>query len=98
MFCRMPRAVSSRRLVGDEGAESLAPGGLHWETLVMRPDQTPVLVGLGEVIYRPEEGPAPDPSVLMAAATRRAAADAGSEALIQRLDVVAVAPSAGWPA
>ncbi len=61
-------------------------------------DRAPVLVGLGEVICRPEEGPAPDPSVLMAEAARRAAADARSEALLQRLDVVAVAPSAGWPA
>jgi acetyl-CoA C-acetyltransferase len=63
----------------------------------MPSDRTPVLVGLGEVICRPDEGPAPDPSVLMAEATRRAAADAQSEALLQRLDVIAVAPSAGWP-
>jgi acetyl-CoA C-acetyltransferase len=64
----------------------------------MPSDRTPVLVGLGEVICRPDEGPAPDPSVLMAEATRRAVADAQSEALLRRLDVVAVAPSAGWPA
>ena len=63
----------------------------------MDADRTPVLVGLGEVVYRPEEGPAPDPGQMIAEAVRRAAADAGSEPLIRRTDVIAVAPSAGWP-
>ncbi len=60
-------------------------------------DRAPVLVGLGELAHRPGTGAAADPGVMMAEATRRAAADAQSEALLERLDVIAVAPSAGWP-
>ncbi len=62
-------------------------------------DRTPVLVGLGEVVHRPGEGTAraPDPGQMMAEAARLAAADAQSERLLGRLDVIAVAPSAGWP-
>jgi acetyl-CoA C-acetyltransferase len=60
-------------------------------------DRAPVLVGLGEIVCRPDEGPAPDPGVMMAEAVGRAAADAGPGALLGRVDVVAVAPSAGWP-
>jgi acetyl-CoA C-acetyltransferase len=60
-------------------------------------ERTPVLVGLGEVVHRPGAGPAPDPGQMMAEAARLAAADAQSEALLGRLDLIAVAPSAGWP-
>lgn len=60
-------------------------------------DRAPVLVGLGEVIHRPGAGASPDPGEIMAEATRRAAEDAHSQALLNRLDVIAVAPSAGWP-
>ncbi len=63
----------------------------------MTPDRTPVLVGLGEVIHRPGTGASPDPGEMMAEATRLAAADAQSQALLGRIDVIAVAPSAGWP-
>ena len=63
----------------------------------MDPDRTPVLVGLGEVVNRPDDGPAPDPGQMIAQAIRLAAADAGNERLIDRFDVIAVAPSAGWP-
>jgi acetyl-CoA C-acetyltransferase len=59
-------------------------------------DRCPVLVGLGEVVCRPGEGPAGDPGEMMAEAIRRAAADARCDALVGRLDAVAVAPSAGW--
>ena len=59
-------------------------------------DRTPVLVGLGELVYRPGAGAAPDPAEMMAEATRRAAADAQSDTLLDHLDVIAVAPSAGW--
>ncbi len=67
------------------------------DTSGMDADRTPVLVGLGEVVYRPDDGPAPDPGQMIAEAIRRAAADAGSELLIRRTDLIAVAPSAGWP-
>ena len=63
----------------------------------MTDDRAPVLVGLGEVIHRPGGGASPDPGEMMAEATRRAAEDAHSQALLSRLDVIAVAPSAGWP-
>jgi acetyl-CoA C-acetyltransferase len=62
-------------------------------------DRTPVVVGLGELIHRPVDGAgtAPDPGRMMAEAARLAAADAQCDALLGRLDVIAVAPSAGWP-
>lgn len=63
----------------------------------MTDPHAPVLVGLGELVHRPDAGEAPDPGALMAAAARAALADAGpADALLARVQRIGAVPSAAW--
>ncbi len=57
--------------------------------------RTPVLVGVAQVTHR--DGAPPSPLELMAQAARAAAEDAGSAALLQRTQAVAVVDLFSWP-
>ena len=59
--------------------------------------RTPVLVGVGQVLNRVDEGAAPrPPHELMVEALEVAASDAGATGLAARADVVAVVPTFSW--
>lgn len=55
---------------------------------------TPVIVGVAQMLHT--EGPAPEPTELMAEVVRGAAADAGVPALAAAADVVGVVPVLSW--
>ncbi len=62
--------------------------------------RTPVVVGVGQTVHRPDDGSAaPSPLDLMAEAARRAAGDAGpgGDALLRRADGVAIVDVFSWP-
>ena len=63
----------------------------------LSPEHTPVLIGVGEIIDRPDD-PAHglEPMALMAEALRRAEQDAGAE-LLSRLDSIDVVNQITWP-
>ena len=59
------------------------------------PDDAPVLVGVGAVRHRPEDGPVPSLVELMIEAVRRAGDDAGSERVLGRIGWIGV-PKGAW--
>ena len=63
----------------------------------MSNDQAPVIIGVGEVTQRPETERPREPLALMADAARLAAADAGSEDLLQSIDSLRVINVLSWP-
>ena len=58
---------------------------------------TPVIVGVGEVVQRPDGDAALDPVSLAAQAARRAAEDAGAPGLLGSLDSIDVVNIVSWP-
>ncbi|MCU1454263.1 MAG: acetyl-CoA acetyltransferase, partial [Acidimicrobiales bacterium] len=59
--------------------------------------RTPVIVGVGQLNQRVDQGaPALEPVDLMAEAARRAATDAGADALLAAADTVAVVSVLSW--
>jgi acetyl-CoA C-acetyltransferase len=59
--------------------------------------RTPVIVGVGQLNQRVDEGaPALEPADLMAEAARRAAADAGTTALLSSIDSVRIVGLLSW--
>lgn len=66
----------------------------------MSPERTPVIVGVGEIVDRPDvpgRGPiGPEPAALMAEALRRADADAGG-GWLKRIASLDVVNSVSWP-
>jgi acetyl-CoA C-acetyltransferase len=58
-------------------------------------DDTPVLVGVGQVRHRPDDGPVPSLVELMLDAVQRAAADAGSSGLLGKTGWIG-APKGTW--
>jgi acetyl-CoA C-acetyltransferase len=59
--------------------------------------RTPVIVGAGQVLQRPEEGAGLSPIELAAEAARLAAQDSGAAALLSRADCFSHVATACWP-
>jgi acetyl-CoA C-acetyltransferase len=58
-------------------------------------EDEPILVGTGQVVHRPDDGPVPTLVELMTCAARRAGEDAGADALLAELGWVG-APKGAW--
>jgi acetyl-CoA C-acetyltransferase len=69
---------------------------LHARTGIEIPPNTPVIVGVGQVVQRHPDGSGPDPVELSARALRAAAADAGSADLLAAADAVYATASLSW--
>jgi len=71
---------------------------LQWPTMSSLPagldPTTPVIVGVAQLLHT--DGPAPEPTDLMAEVVRRAAVDAGAPGLAAAADVVGVVPVLSW--